>query len=285
MALYAFKSTAAYEQDIVGVHGNHLLLGMFAAALRRDVHNAALYDFQKRLLHALARHVAGDGGIVALAGNLVYLVYEHDAALGALDIVVGILKQPGEDALYIFSHITRLGEDGGVHNGKRHVKHLGDGAGQQGLTCAGGTDQQNVGLLYDAVSFVFDALVVVVYRHRQHLFGGVLANDVLTHKVVHLARLLEREFAGDLAVALYGAAGGVKDLAHRIIRSLCAVAADGGVLCGDEQVHFVLAAAAENAPGGCLGSFCHYFLAALEAGLVTISSIIPYSRASFDVIQ
>jgi hypothetical protein len=41
----------------------------------------AFHDLEQRLLHALARHVAGDRGIVGLAADLVDLVDIDDAAL------------------------------------------------------------------------------------------------------------------------------------------------------------------------------------------------------------
>ena len=61
---------------------------MLAAALRRDRGGGAFHQLEQRLLHALARHVAGDRGIVGLAADLVDLVDIDDAALRPLDIVV-----------------------------------------------------------------------------------------------------------------------------------------------------------------------------------------------------
>ena len=66
---------------------------MLAAALGRDVGDGALEDLQQGLLHALAGDVAGDGGVLALAGDLIHLVDIDDAALGLLDVVVGRLHE------------------------------------------------------------------------------------------------------------------------------------------------------------------------------------------------
>jgi len=55
----AGKGAAAHEQDVGGVDLQELLLGMLAAALRRHRGDRALHDLEQRLLHALARHVAG----------------------------------------------------------------------------------------------------------------------------------------------------------------------------------------------------------------------------------
>ena len=67
---------------------------MLAPALRRNVDHRSFENLQQGLLHAFARHVARDRGVVALAGDLVDLVDEDDAALGLLDVVVGDLQQP-----------------------------------------------------------------------------------------------------------------------------------------------------------------------------------------------
>src|SRR5947209_18399026 len=70
---------------------------MLASALRRHRGDGAFHDLEQRLLHALARDVAGDRGVVGLATDLVDLVDIDDPALGALDIVVGGLQQLEDD--------------------------------------------------------------------------------------------------------------------------------------------------------------------------------------------
>jgi hypothetical protein len=84
------------RKDICGVDLQEFLLRMLAAALRRYTRDGALYEFEQRLLHALARDVADDRRVVGFAGNLVDLIDVNDAALRALDVVVGRL-QPFED--------------------------------------------------------------------------------------------------------------------------------------------------------------------------------------------
>jgi hypothetical protein len=83
----ADERAAADEQDVRRVDLQELLLRVLAAALGRHVGDRALEDLQQGLLHALARDVAGDGGVVALARDLVDLVDVDDAALRALDVV------------------------------------------------------------------------------------------------------------------------------------------------------------------------------------------------------
>ena len=77
-----FERAAADKQDVGGVELHILLLRVLAPALRRHVGDGALQDLEQRLLHALAADVAGDRGVLALAGDLVDLVDIDDAALG-----------------------------------------------------------------------------------------------------------------------------------------------------------------------------------------------------------
>ena len=61
---------------------------MLAPALRGNVGDRALNDLQKRLLDALAGDVAGDGGVLRLAGDLVDLINIDDAALGQFHVKI-----------------------------------------------------------------------------------------------------------------------------------------------------------------------------------------------------
>src|SRR5204863_9975666 len=72
--LEARERTTADEQDVGGVDLQKFLLRMLAAALRRNRSDRAFHDLQQRLLHALARDVAGDRGVVGLAADLVDFV-------------------------------------------------------------------------------------------------------------------------------------------------------------------------------------------------------------------
>ena len=144
--LEAGEGAAADEQDVGGVDLQELLLRVLAAALRRHRGDGALHDLQQRLLHALARDVAGDRRIVGLAADLVDLVDVDDAALRALDIVVGRLQQLQDDVLDVLADIAGLGQRRGVRHGERHVEHAGQGLGQQRLAAAGRADQQDVRL-------------------------------------------------------------------------------------------------------------------------------------------
>ena len=185
MPFNALKGTAADEQDILRIHVDELLLRMLASPLGRHIHDAALQEFEHGLLHALAGNVARNGRVVALAGNFVYLVNEHNAPLRLHLVKIGLLQKAREDAFHILAHITGFRKHRGVHDGKRDVQHLGDGAGQQRFTRTGGAHQQDVALFqFHAVigllnQVVLHAFVVVVHGHRQYLFGAVLPNHIL----------------------------------------------------------------------------------------------------------
>src|SRR5205823_9335303 len=84
----ALEGATADKEDVRRVDLEEVLVGMFAAALRRHVGHAAFDNLQKSLLHALAGNVPGDARVVALTRNLVDLIDVDDPALGFLDIEI-----------------------------------------------------------------------------------------------------------------------------------------------------------------------------------------------------
>ena len=85
------EGAATDEKDVGGIDLDEFLMGMLAAALRGNGSDGTLQDLQQSLLHAFTAYIAGDGGVLALAGNLVDLVDVDDAALSQLDIIIGVL--------------------------------------------------------------------------------------------------------------------------------------------------------------------------------------------------
>src|SRR5260370_42460365 len=85
------ERATAYKEDVGGVDLQELLLRMLAAPFGRHTRRGALDYREQRLLHAFARDIARNRGIVSLARNFVDLVDINDAALATLDVVVGIL--------------------------------------------------------------------------------------------------------------------------------------------------------------------------------------------------
>ena len=86
--LEAHEGAAADEQDLAGVDLDAVLVRVLTPPLGRHVGHGALQQFQQRLLHPLARHIAGDRGVLALAGDLVDLIDVDDPPLGLLHIHV-----------------------------------------------------------------------------------------------------------------------------------------------------------------------------------------------------
>src|SRR5262245_27477634 len=119
---------------------------VFAPTLWRDIGDRALDDLEQRLLHALARDVASDRGVVGLAGDLVDFVYVDDAALGAWDIKIGHLDEPKQDVLDILADVAGLGEGGGVGDAEGYVEDFGERLGEVRLATAGGADEKDIAL-------------------------------------------------------------------------------------------------------------------------------------------
>jgi len=143
-----------------------------------------------RAWHALARDVAGDRGVLGLAADLVDFVDVDDAALGALDVVVGGLEQAQDDVLDVLADITGFSEGRGIGHGEGHVDDAGQRLGQQRLAAACRADQHDVRL--GDLDFVVlradrEPLVVIVDRHREHALGVVLADHVIVEHVADIA--------------------------------------------------------------------------------------------------
>ena len=127
------ERTAADEENVLGIDLDELLMGMLAPSLGRNIGYRSLQDLEQRLLHSLARHIPGDGGVFALTGDLVDLIHIDDAALGQLDVKIGRLHQAQEDVLDIVAHIAGLCEGGRVRDGERHLQDAGQGLGKRVL--------------------------------------------------------------------------------------------------------------------------------------------------------
>src|SRR5690606_2046461 len=131
--IQADERPAADEQDVARVDLQEVLLRVLTATLRRHVGDGALDDLQERLLHAFARYVARDRGVVALAADLVDFVDVDDAPLRALHVVVGVLKQLHDDVFDVFAHVPGFGQGRGVGDREGHLQDLGERLCQQRL--------------------------------------------------------------------------------------------------------------------------------------------------------
>src|SRR5437868_324893 len=119
---------------------------MLASSLGRNVSDGALQDLEQSLLYTFARNIAGDGGVLVFATDLVYFIDVDDAGLSASYVAFGSLQQLKDDVLYVFADVTRFREGSCIHDGERNIQHAGQGLRQQRLARAGGADQHDVRL-------------------------------------------------------------------------------------------------------------------------------------------
>ena len=234
------------EQHVRRVDLDELLVGVLAPALGRHRGDCPLEDLEQRLLDALARHVAGDRRVLALAGDLVDLVDVDDPRLGPLDVEVGGLDQLEEDVLDVLADVPRLGERRRVGDGKRDVEHTGERLGEVGLAAAGWAEEQDVRLLQlDIVAtdadglLVLDPPVVVVDRDGEDLLGVVLADDIVVEERADLTRVgqvVERQLRrfGEL-------------LLDDLVAEVDALVADVDAGAGDQLADLLLRLSAERA--------------------------------------
>ncbi len=244
----ADERAAADEQDVRRVHLDVLLLGMLAAALRRDVGDGAFEHLQQGLLHAFAGDVAGDRDVVVRLADLVDFVDVDDAALGRFEVEVGGVQELEQDVLDVLADVAGLGERGGVADGEGDVEDAGQGLGQQRLAAAGRADQEDVRLVELDVAVallaVDEPLVVVVDGDGEDLLGAVLADDVLVELFLDLAR------GGDVGEEGLGDAPAAAFLVEDRLAELDALAADVDVAGPfDERADVAVALAAERAVG------------------------------------
>jgi hypothetical protein len=99
-----------------GERGNldEFALGVFAAALFRDVDHAALHQLEQGLLHPLPTHVPRDADALALLGHLVYLPKPAHRSCPFSQLIVHFesdLMAAGDVSLHTgtFSMILRTG--------------------------------------------------------------------------------------------------------------------------------------------------------------------------------
>ena len=200
--------------------------------------------------HPFPGDVPGDGGIFTLPSDFIHLVDVNDPPFCLLNVIVGSLNQAEENVLHVVTHVAGLGQGGGVGDGKGDLQDLSQGLGQQGLTAAGGAQEEDVALLELHVlpTAEVDPLIVVVHRHGQGNLGRVLADDVFVQVCLDLFG------AGDdlrhigVGQLLFWRVHVLQD----VHAQMDALVADVGPRPGDDLGHLVLVFAAERAADGTL---------------------------------
>ena len=92
-----------------------------SSSLVRNAGHRALQNLKKRLLDALAGDVAGDGDVLRLLRDLIDLVDIDNSVLRAADIIIRRLDDLQKNILHVLAHVARLGERGGVGDGKGDI--------------------------------------------------------------------------------------------------------------------------------------------------------------------
>src|SRR5437764_3486268 len=236
------EGAAADEEDVRCVDREELLVRVLAPALRRHRGDGALEDLQERLLHALARHVAGDRRVVGLPRDLVDLVDVDDPGLGLLDVEVRGLDQLQEDVLDVLTDVAGLGERRRIGDREADVEDPRQRLRQQRLTATRRTKQQDVRLLeldLPVLGHHLNALVVVVDRDRERPLRFLLRDDVVVKDVVDVLRLrqvLEIELRGSRQL-----------LVDDLVAEIDALVANVDAGTGDQLLDLPLGLAAEAA--------------------------------------
>ena len=149
------------------------------------------------MLYTLAGDVPGNGGVLALAADLIQLINVNDAPLRPLHVKIRCLQQAEQDVFHILAHVAGLGQRRGVGDGEGDVQHPRHRLGKQRFPAAGGSDQQNIALLQLHIVVGIpaeNALVMVVNGDRQRNLGPLLPHDIIIQNTTNFRRL--RQFTG-----------------------------------------------------------------------------------------
>ena len=200
--LHTDEGSTADKENLFGVDLDILLLRVLATALRGDVTNGSLEDFEKGLLDAFARDVARDGDVFGLAADFVDLIDVDDAALGLFDVEVGRLEEAKNDVFDVFTNVAGFGQGGGIDDAERDVEDAGERLSEESLSGAGGAEEEDVGFFdFYIDEFVIEdlvltkALVVIVNRNGEDFFGLFLADDVVIEMATEFG--WSRNFIGE----------------------------------------------------------------------------------------
>src|SRR5690606_12964464 len=129
----AVEGAAADEEDVGGIDLDEVLVRMLAPALRRHRGYRAFHQLQERLLHAFARHVAGDRGGVALARDLVDFVNVDNALLGLLARRAALLQKRPVHVLDPVADIAGFAQRRRTGQPEGNTEHARSWLGEQGL--------------------------------------------------------------------------------------------------------------------------------------------------------
>ena len=192
LLFYAVEGTTANKEDILCIHLYVFLIGMLSTPLRRNIHFGTLQEFQQALLNALSTHITCNAGVVALTGNLIYLVYKDNTTFCSLNIVISNLKQTTQNTFYILAYITGLSENRSIDNSKRNFQQIGYSSCQQGFTRTGRTYHNNIAFFYlHAIIFFLlsQSFIMIINRYREIALCIILSYYILVQIFLDLLGL------------------------------------------------------------------------------------------------
>ena len=174
------KSATCDKQNVFCVDFDKLLIGVFSAAFRGYVDFGSFEQLQQCLLNTFPRDITGNRRIVAFTSDLIDLIDKHNAFFRLTLVIIGRLKKPSEYAFHIFPNIACFCQHGSINNRQGHVEHFGNRFGDERFTRSRFSNHQNIAFLDFYTAFwLKQAFIMVIDRYGQHLFGVVLADDVI----------------------------------------------------------------------------------------------------------
>ena len=191
--IQTYERSPANEEDIGSVQPDVFCLRMLTASLFGHVGNGAFNNLQQRLLHPFSADITRDGGVFCLAGNLIDFVDIDNAALGLTDIHPAVLQEVEQNVFNVFTHVSGLGNRGGIGNCKGNIEQLCQRFGEKGLAASGRPNQQHITLFNLNIGKgvvlngpLLQSFVVIMHGHRKCLFHALLTDDILIEKGFYL---------------------------------------------------------------------------------------------------
>ena len=176
----SIKSATCDKQDVLCIDFDKLLIGVFSTAFWGYIDNRSLEKFQQCLLNTFARNITGNRWIIAFTSNFIDLINKHNAFFRLALVIIGRLQKSSKYAFHVFPHIACLCQHGSINNRQGHIEHFGNRFGDERFTRSRFSNHQDITFLDFYIAFwLKQALVVVIDRYGQHLFGVVLTDDII----------------------------------------------------------------------------------------------------------
>ena len=118
---------------------------------------------------------------ILLLRNLIDLIDKYNSALRFFYIIICCCQKLGQHTLNIIPDISGFCQRGSIRNRKRNIQKLRKRLDQIGLAASRWSDHQHIGFFNLNIIGICPCrhtLVVIVYRHRDHLFRLLLTDHI-----------------------------------------------------------------------------------------------------------